>query len=73
MQKFSIIARGLGRSYGDAAQLNKGSIIKLDSFNHIKLDIERGVIRVEAECFHQLLKVIIPKGFFIPVLQGQEM
>ena len=29
----SIISRGLGRSYGDAAQLSNATIIKLDDFN----------------------------------------
>ena len=31
----TIISRGLGRSYGDAAQLSNATIVKLDHFNKI--------------------------------------
>jgi decaprenylphospho-beta-D-ribofuranose 2-oxidase len=50
----SLIARGLGRSYGDAAQLKDGTVIELPAFD--RLD--------------QILRVIVPAGFFLPVTPG---
>ena len=44
----SIIARGLGRSYGDAAQLNNSTIIKLDSFNKFEIDFINQTLTVGA-------------------------
>ena len=67
----AIIARGLGRSYGDAAQLNDGLMIYLKAFDHIHLDKSQKKVKVGAGVsINSLLKEIIPKGYFIPVSPG---
>ena len=37
----SILARGLGRSYGDSAQLKNGTILKLSEFKNVSLNKKR--------------------------------
>ena len=67
----SLIARGLGRSYGDAAQLNKKSVIDLKAFKKISTDpIHQTVTASAGVSFEQLMQSIIPKGFFLPVTPG---
>ena len=67
----SLISRGLGRSYGDAAQINNGNVLNLNYYNHINLDIKESKVTVgSGVAINQLLKEIIPKGFFIPVSPG---
>ena len=67
----SLIARGLGRSYGDSAQLDKKEIIKLEKFQKIELHKESATVTAQAGVtFDQLLNYIVPKGFFLPVSPG---
>ena len=67
----SLIARGLGRSYGDAAQLNGGTVIELPTFDGIVLDSEAKLITAgSGVSFDQILRVIVAKGFFLPVSPG---
>jgi decaprenylphospho-beta-D-ribofuranose 2-oxidase len=67
----SLIARGLGRSYGDAAQLKDGTVIELPAFDRIELDPANGVVTAGAGVsFDQILRVIVPAGFFLPVTPG---
>ena len=67
----SLIARGLGRSYGDAAQLKDGMVIELSVFDQIKLDPISGTITAGAGVsLDQILRVIVPEGFFLPVTPG---
>ena len=67
----SVLARGLGRSYGDSAQLEKGTILKLTEFKQIKLNKERSELTVGAGVsFDEILKYIVPLGFFLPVVPG---
>jgi len=67
----SLIARGLGRSYGDAAQLKDGIVIELSVFDQIKLDPISGTITAGAGVsLDQILRVIVPEGFFLPVTPG---
>ena len=71
LSKESIIARGLGRSYGDAAQLKDGNVILLDKFNNISLNEKNNSIKVGAGVsFSSLLSYLVPKGFFLPVTPG---
>ena len=67
----SLISRGLGRSYGDAAQINNGDVLNLNAYNHIHLDIKESKVTAgSGVVINRLLKEIIPKGFFIPVSPG---
>ena len=67
----SLIARGLGRSYGDAAQLKDGTVIELAAFQRIDLDPASGTVTAGAGVsLDQILRVIVPAGFFLPVTPG---
>jgi decaprenylphospho-beta-D-ribofuranose 2-oxidase len=67
-----LIARGLGRSYGDAAQNAGGSVIDATPLDRVlDLDLDRGMIRVEAGAtFDALLRLLVPRGWFVPVTPG---
>jgi len=66
------IARGLGRSYGDAAQCAGGTVIDCTALDRItELDHAGGRVRVQAGCsFDSLMRVIVPRGLFVPVTPG---
>ncbi len=67
----SIIARGMGRSYGDAAQIQGGTILKLNNFKEIFANYNSNEITAQAGVsFEEILEVIIPKGYFLPVTPG---
>ena len=67
-----VIARGLGRSYGDAAQCTGGMTIETADLSSIgELDRESGTIEVGAGVsLHELMRHIIPAGFFVAVTPG---
>ncbi len=66
------LVRGLGRSYGDAAQNAGGLVIRLTgSANDAVLDRERGLVTVSAGAdLDELLRHVVPRGFFVPVTPG---
>ena len=67
----SLIARGLGRSYGDAAQLADGMVIELPALNRIELNQGSGTVTAGAGVsLDQILRMIVPAGFFLPVTPG---
>jgi decaprenylphospho-beta-D-ribofuranose 2-oxidase len=67
----SLIPRGLGRSYGDAAQLRDAAVIELTAFTDIRLDPAAATVTAGAGVsLDQLLRVIVPAGFFPPVTPG---
>ena len=67
----SLVARGLGRSYGDVAQLDGGTVIELPSFDRIDLDPATGTVTAGAGVsLDQILRAIVPAGFFLPVTPG---
>ncbi len=69
--QIALIARGLGRSYGDAGQLNNGTVINLHAFHHIHLDSSKGLVTAgSGVSLDALLKEIVPAGFFLPVTPG---
>ena len=64
----TLIARGLGRSYGDAAQLDGGTVIELPAFNRIDLDPTSCSVTAGAGVsLDQILRVIVPAGFSCPL------
>ena len=65
-----VIARGNGRCYGDSAlQTNIFSTYKLNKF--LTFDDKSGIITCESGVLlNEILEVIVPKGFFLPVTPG---
>ena len=67
----SLIPRGLGRSYGDAAQLDGAAVVDLAAFDAIRLDPATATVTAGAGVsFDTLLRTIVPAGFFLPVTPG---
>lgn len=67
----SVIARGNGRSYGDAA-LNPACVLDMRRADRIiAFDPEAAHITVEAGILlAELLEFLVPRGFFVPVTPG---
>jgi decaprenylphospho-beta-D-ribofuranose 2-oxidase len=67
-----VLARGLGRSYGDAAQNSGGLVLMpLDPAAPIDLDRRDGTVRVSAgTSLVRLLRELLPLGRMVPVLPG---
>jgi len=59
-----MVARGLGRSYGDAAQCAGGLVLDCTGLNHVlDLDIRGARVRAEAGVsFDELLRLLVPRG-----------
>lgn len=66
----SLISRGMGRSYGDSA--NASVVLQTNCFDHfIKFDTKEGLLTAEAGItLREILKVIVPQGWFLPVTPG---
>ncbi|SEW50584.1 FAD-binding oxidoreductase [Chitinophaga arvensicola] len=65
-----MIARGNGRCYGDAS-LGKNSISMLKYDKMLSFDTEKGIMDVQAGVtLDQILDIIVPKGWFLPVTPG---
>ena len=66
------IARGLGRSYGDPAQNGGGHVLRLaGSPESIVIDTDADTVTVGAGVsIDDLLAVIVPRGYFVPVTPG---
>jgi decaprenylphospho-beta-D-ribofuranose 2-oxidase len=67
-----VIARGLGRSYGDAAQCAGGLVIETTDLGRIEgVDRTSGVVEVDAGVsLAALMKRTLPSGWFVPVTPG---
>jgi decaprenylphospho-beta-D-ribofuranose 2-oxidase len=70
-----LIARGLGRSYGDAAQNAGGTVVDatwLDAVHHV--DLEAGLLTVGAGVsLETLMERFVPLGWFVPVTPGTRL
>lgn len=69
-QESSVLARGMGRSYGDSA--NALSVMQTAYINHfIEFDKVTGKLTAEAGItLREILEVIVPSGWFLPVTPG---
>jgi decaprenylphospho-beta-D-ribofuranose 2-oxidase len=67
-----VIARGLGRAYGDAAQNAGGLVIDATGLDAVHaFDTERGVIDAGAGLgLEALIALALPHGWFVPVTPG---
>lgn len=67
-----VIARGMGRSYGDPAQNGGGLVIDMQPLNRIHaIDPDTAVVDVDAGVtLDQLMRAAIPYGLWVPVLPG---
>jgi decaprenylphospho-beta-D-ribofuranose 2-oxidase len=66
-----VLARGLGRSYGDAAQNAGGDVLVLDREQALWLDPGAQVVHVDAGVsLDRLIRELLPNGFFVPVTPG---
>ena len=66
------VARGLGRSYGDAAQCAGGVVMDVTGLDGvIEDDLDAGWVRVRAgTSLDALMRAYVPRGWFVPVTAG---
>jgi len=71
----AVAFRGLGRSYGDAAQSAGGTVIETTRMDAVlEFDAAAGTVRAEAGLsIDALLRRIVPAGWFVPVTPGTRM
>ena len=67
-----MIARGLGRSYGDAAQNAGGDVLSSGNLDGVlAIDVDKGTVTVESGVsLDTLLRVLLPLGWFPMVIPG---
>lgn len=70
----TVLPYGNGRSYGDVALNDGGSIIQTQQLNHlISFDTSTGVICCEAgTLLTDIIQAGLPKGWFLPVTPGTQ-
>lgn len=68
----TLIARGQGRSYGDASLNENGRVILTERIDRmLALDTTQGILRAEAGVtLAEILPVIVKQGWFLPVTPG---
>lgn len=67
----SLIARGNGRSYGDAALNPEATISALDSDRMLSFDEASGIITCEAGVLlEEIIRLFLPRGWFPTVVPG---
>lgn len=66
-----VVARGLGRSYGDAAQNAGGKVVDTTGVHRVDIDAEHDTVTAAAGVsLDTLLRVLVPRGWFVPVTPG---
>ena len=70
--KTSVLPYGLGRSYGDNCLNNGNTLIDTSGISRfMEFNRKTGIIKCEAGVsFAEILKVIVPSGWFFPVTPG---
>ncbi|MFZ0529358.1 MAG: FAD-binding oxidoreductase [Propionicimonas sp.] len=70
--KRGVIARGLGRSYGDVAQNAGGLVVDMTPLNRIhSIDPDAATVDVDAGVsLDALMRAALPYGLWVPVLPG---
>jgi decaprenylphospho-beta-D-ribofuranose 2-oxidase len=67
------IARGLGRSYGDAAQLAGGRVLDLSALRGFEFDAQAGTVTAQAGVtIGELIATLLPRGWMLPVVPGTQ-
>jgi len=68
----SVVARGLGRSYGDAAQCAGGTVLDMSGLDRmLEADLVAGWVRAGAgTSLDALMRALVPHGWFVPVTPG---
>ena len=68
----SFIARGLGRSYGDAAVNENGGVLDMTRLNRMRsFDAATGTLECEGGVsLAEILDIFVPRGFFLSVTPG---
>jgi decaprenylphospho-beta-D-ribofuranose 2-oxidase len=66
------IARGLGRSYGDAAQAAGGDVVDMTAMDRVlDFDTDAGTITLEAGAsLAEVIRRVLPRGWFPAVVPG---
>ena len=67
-----VLARGLGRSYGDIAQNGGGLVLDMPALNRIHaIDADAATVDVDAGVsLDALMRAALPHGLWVPVLPG---
>jgi len=67
------IARGMGRSYGDAAQLTRGVAIDMTLLKQVEFDPQERTVTAQAGVtIGELLDLVVPYGLIVPVVPGTQ-
>ncbi len=68
-----MIPRGMGRSYGDAAQLKSGLVLEMTRLKGSQLSARQGSVTAEAGVtIGELLRQLVPAGWMVPVVPGTQ-
>jgi decaprenylphospho-beta-D-ribofuranose 2-oxidase len=68
-----VLARGMGRSYGDAAQLADGLVVETTRLKGFELDPASGTVTAAAGVtLAELLEQLVPAGWMVPVVPGTQ-
>jgi decaprenylphospho-beta-D-ribofuranose 2-oxidase len=70
-----VVARGLGRGYGDCAQNAGGTVISGPGLSGLlDVDLQTGLVRVlGGTSLDDLMRWLVPLGLFVPVTPGTRM
>ena len=68
-----VLARGMGRSYGDAAQLAGGLVLCTEALKRCEFDAATGMVTAGAGVtIGELLEQFVPQGWMVPVVPGTQ-